>query len=433
MIFNKKRGTVLSKKNSSYSLKKVDLDTFNDFSLTFKAPKYMWDANFIQSKAMAKTSMSRGYNVHPLVLYSEEIPIAGGLFCVMPAMKFFRVARCFHGPLVDISNYELLKSFTEALVEYFKREKVISIQIQPDSLIVDECISNLKMCGYKHEGFYQGYRHGYGRYYFLKDFSDINSEEGLWKSYESKTRNLVKKAMKLGVQCEEIDKKDMDLFYNILESTAERRGFEFQSEDYFQYMIEYFKEQPGSKLMNMPLQDAMVVMAYIEPEKSIKMLESQRESLLEKEYELDKNIALGKNIKKNRNQLNSLKFEIDACEKNIAMIHDISHLGQRIYISGATFVTFNNEMVYLFSGSDAQFFGLSGPQLIQHYAQSKGLKQGIRKYNYFITEGKHSGAKDDGILNFKKGFGGYLVELPGEFHINVNKFLGKVLEMRNGF
>ena len=86
-----------------------------------------------------------------------------------------------------------------------------------------------------------------------------------------------------------------------------------------------------------------------------------------------------------------------------------------------------------FSGSDAQFFGLSGSQLIQHYAQSKGLKQGIRKYNYFITEGKHSGAKDDGILNFKKGFGGYLVELPGEFHINVNKFLGKVLEMRNGF
>lgn len=423
----------MSKKNSGYSIKKVDLDTFNDFALSFEAPKFMWDANFMQSKAMAKTSMSRDYDVHPLVLYKNDIPLAGGLFHIMPAMKIFHVARCFHGPLVDFSNDDVLKHFTDSIIEYFKNQKVISVQIQPDCLIKDEYIENLKQCGYKHEGFYMGYRNGIGRFYFLKDFSDINSEEDLWKSYESKTRNLVKKAMKLGVKCEEIDKKDMDFFYNILESTAERRGFEFQSEDYFRYMIEYFKEQPASKLMNSPLQDAMIVMAYIEPEKSIKMLESQRESLVEKGYDFEKNIALGKNIKKNRNQLNSLKFEIDACEKNIAMIHDISHLGKRIYISGATFVTFNNEMVYLFSGSDAQFFGLSGSQLIQHYAQSKGLKQGITRYNYFITEGKHSGAKDDGILNFKKGFGGYLVELPGEFHINVNKFLGKVLEMRNGF
>ena len=115
------------------------------------------------------------------------------------------------------------------------------------------------------------------------------------------------------------------------------------------------------------------------------------------------------------------------------MIHKISHIGKRIYISGAVFVTFNNEMVYLSSGSDAKYYGLSGSQLIQHYAQTKAMEHGVKRYNYFITEGKHSGAKDDGILNFKKGFGGYLVELPGEFHINVNQFLGKLLEMRNGF
>lgn len=423
----------MSKKNSGYSLKKVELDTFNDFGLRFEAPEYMWDANFIQSKAMAKTSMSRGYDVHPLILYKNDIPLAGGLFYILPAMKIFRVARCFHGPLVDLSNYELLKCFTEAIVEYFKKEKVISIQIQPDSLIVDEYISNLKACGYKHEGFYQGYRHGYVRYYFLKDFSEINSEEDLWKSYEQKTRNLVKKAIKLGVKCEEIDEKDIDIFYNILESTAERRGFEFQGEDYFKNILKCFKEKPESALESNQFQDAMIVVAYIEPEQSIKLLESQREKLLAKEHELERNIALGKKIKKNRNQLNSLKFEIDACEKNIDMIHDLAHLGKRIYISGATFVTFNNEMVYLFSGSDAQFFGLSGSQLIQHYAQSKGLKQGITRYNYFMTEGTHSDANDDGILNFKKGFGGYLVELPGEFHININKFFGKILEMRNGF
>ena len=217
----------MSNTNSKYYLKKVDLDVFNDFALSFRAPQSMWDAIFMQSKALAKTSISRGFDVHPLILYKDDIPVCGGIFYIMPAMKFFHVARCFHGPLIDLSDYELLKSFTEEILGYFKKENVISIQIQPDSLIVDEYISNLKACGYKHEGFYQGYRHGYGRYYFLKDFSEINSEDELWKSYESKTRNLVKKAIKLGVRCEEIDEKDIDLFYNILESTAERRGFEF--------------------------------------------------------------------------------------------------------------------------------------------------------------------------------------------------------------
>ena len=419
--------------NSRYNLEKVDLETFNEFALNFKAPSSMWNADFMQSKAMAKIYEDKHYDVRPLILYDDKTPIAGGLFCVMPAMKFLRVARCFHGALVDISNYELLKSFTDALVRYFKKDRVISIQIQPNSLIVDENLSNLKSCGYKHEGFYKGYRNGIVRFYFLKDFSNINSEDELWKSYESKTRNLVNKAIKLGVKCEEIDKKDIHIFYNILESTGKRRGFEFQGEDYFKNMLKYFKEKSEPALENKQFQDAMIVMAYIEPEQSIKLLEFQREALMEKGYEFEKNIVLGKNIKKNRNQLNSLKFEIDACEKNIAMIHDISHLGKRIYISGAAFVTFNNEMVYLFSGSYAQFFGFSGSQLIQHYAQHKGMEHGIKKYNYFMTDGKHSGAKDDGILNFKKGFGGYLVELPGEFHINVNKFLGKVLEMRNSF
>lgn len=423
----------MSNTNSEYCLRKVDFDTFNDFALSFEAPASMWNANFLQSKAMAQSSSSRGFDVVPLVLYQDDMPCAGGLFYIMPAMRSFRVARCFHGPLVDFSKYDILKAFTDAIVDYFRKEKVISIQIQPDCLITDENLLNLKTCGYKHEGFYLGYRNGAGRFYFLKDFSDINSEEDLWKSYESKTRNLVKKAMKLGVQCEEIDKKDIDVFYNILELTAERRGFDFQGEDYFRYMIEYFKEKPTSKLMNRPIQDAMIVMAYIEPEKSIKMLESQRESLTEKRDEFENNIALSKNIKKQRNRLHSLNFEIDACEKNIAMLHEIDSVGKRIYISGATFVTFNNEMIYLFSGSDAKYYGLSGSQLIQHYAQTKGLEHGIKRYNYFVTEGKHSGAKDDGILNFKRGFGGYLEELPGEFHINVNKFWGKIFEMRNGF
>lgn len=423
-----------SNTNSKYYLKKVDLDTFNDFALSFRAPKSMWNASYMQSKAMGEIALTTGggYNVNPLILYKGDTPCAGGIFYIIPAMKIFRAARCLQGPLIDFSNYKLLKSFTEALVEYFRKERVISIQIQPNTAILDENLSNLKSCGYIHEGFYKGYRNGFGRFYFLKDFAEIDSQEKLWKSYEPKTRNLIKKAIKLGVKCEELDIENIDTFCEILNSTATRRSFHVREPEYFRRLIKSFNEKSNLDGIDVK-QNGMIVMAYIEPKQSIKLLESQREALLAKKSEFKNNIALGKNIKKNQNQLKSLKFEMDACEKNITMINELSHAGERIYISGATFVTFNNEMVYLFSGSDAEYYGLSGAQLVQHYAQTKALKFGVKRYNYLTTEGKHSGANDDGILNFKKGFGGYLVELPGEFHINVNEFLGKILEIRNGF
>lgn len=419
--------------NSVYNLKKVDLDTFNDFALSFQAPKSMWNAIFMQSKAMAKIYEDKKYDVHPLVLYDDKEPIAGGLFCVMPAMKFFRVARCFHGPLVDISNYELLKSFTEALVEYFKREKVISIQIQPDSLIVDENISNLKACGYKHEGFYEGYRNGIGRFHFLKDFSDIDNEEKLWASYQSKTRNHIKNAIKIGVKCKEAKPNEIDIFYKILESTGSRRDFEYQGKEYFDRLIDVFKESPEMRDPGTPIQDAMIVLAYIEPDESIKLLQQEIDVKTSIKTELENSLNSDANVKKINNKIKATESEIEALHKKISMINDLSDGEKRIYISAATFVTFNNEMVYLFSGSYAKYYGLSGSQLMQHYAQTKAMEYGLKKYSYFITDGKHAGGDDDGVLNFKKGFGGYLEELPGEFHININKFWGKILEMRNGF
>lgn len=68
-----------SNTNSKYYLKKVDLDTFNDFALSFRAPKSMWNASYMQSKAMGEIALTtgRGYNVNPLILYKGDTPALG--------------------------------------------------------------------------------------------------------------------------------------------------------------------------------------------------------------------------------------------------------------------------------------------------------------------------------------------------------------------
>ena len=53
----------MSNTNPKYYLKKVDLDIFNDFALNFNAPESMCNANFMQSKAMAKIALSTGGGV----------------------------------------------------------------------------------------------------------------------------------------------------------------------------------------------------------------------------------------------------------------------------------------------------------------------------------------------------------------------------------
>ncbi|MBQ3429962.1 peptidoglycan bridge formation glycyltransferase FemA/FemB family protein [Candidatus Saccharibacteria bacterium] len=96
-------------------------------------------------------------------------------------------------------------------------------------------------------------------------------------------------------------------------------------------------------------------------------------------------------------------------------------------ISAAMFILCNNEIIYLYSGSDYKYNKYCGSYAIQWYMIKFALENNYKIYNFY-------GARPfpgDGVYEFKKGFQAETVEKMGVFGLPLDMF-GKVyLSTRN--
>ena len=88
-------------------------------------------------------------------------------------------------------------------------------------------------------------------------------------------------------------------------------------------------------------------------------------------------------------------------------------------LSAAMFITYGDEVIYLFSGSDAKYMRDYNAQYeIQWYMIKYAAENGFKVYNFYGINGlPDPNSKDYGIYSFKKGFGGHVVELIGVFEL----------------
>lgn len=88
-------------------------------------------------------------------------------------------------------------------------------------------------------------------------------------------------------------------------------------------------------------------------------------------------------------------------------------------LSAAMFMTYGNEIIYLFSGSDEKYMKEYNAQyLIQWHMIKYATEHHFKRYNFYGIQGlPDPNAKDYGVYNFKKGFGGQVIELIGTFDL----------------
>ena len=88
-------------------------------------------------------------------------------------------------------------------------------------------------------------------------------------------------------------------------------------------------------------------------------------------------------------------------------------------LSAAMFMTYGDEIIYLFSGSDEKYMREYNAQYaIQWHMIKYAAEHGYKKYNFYGIQGlPDPNAKDYGIYEFKKGFGGHVVELLGSYEL----------------
>ena len=89
----------------------------------------------------------------------------------------------------------------------------------------------------------------------------------------------------------------------------------------------------------------------------------------------------------------------------------------------AKFILYGDEIVYLFSGSDEKYMrDYNAQYLIQWHMIKYAAEHDFRRYNFYGINGlPDPTSKDYGIYDFKKGFGGQVIELIGTYELPVSQ------------
>lgn len=91
-------------------------------------------------------------------------------------------------------------------------------------------------------------------------------------------------------------------------------------------------------------------------------------------------------------------------------------------LSAAMFMLVGREVVYLYSGSDEKFMKSHNAQYAIQWEMIRfAVRHGFQRYNFYGIAGlPNEMTEEDGVYNFKKGFGGQVIELIGSFELPVN-------------
>ncbi len=371
--------------------------------------------NFLQTPNIAHMRKEAGRNIYYVGVEEDEKLIAASF---ITSKKTHFGQQEFYAPrglLVDYKDKKTLEFFVENLKEYIKAKKGYILRIDPYYIkqqrdingdIVEGGIDNRSAIKNLEDlGFQKSKTPEQVTWSFVLDLD--KSEEELLKNMRSFTRRNINKAIKNKIVVRDAKYDELNLVKELLDSTCERKHFANRDLKYFQDMYKNFKEENLIKFVIAELNtDIMLEELNQEQEETKKIIEKMKQQNSKAEK-----------IKKHQDNLekmNKQTEEIKTLQKEY---------GKIIPASTGVFITYGDDVLYLFGGNRKEFMHFGTPYIIQWEMIKYGLKNNFKRYNFYGISGNFDkNDKDYGIYDFKKGFTGYVEELIGEYFLPINKF-----------
>lgn len=374
--------------------------------------------SFFQTVEVAHLRESYGSKIYYLGVKDGKKILAAAMFSVT---KTFANKYTFYAPrgfLMDYHNKELLSFFTKELKTFCKKRNGLMIKIDPnviyrvrgndgsiieDNFTDDESISNLKQIGYKHFGFNTDIVNTQSRWNFRVE---LNKEyEELKKDFSKSTRKNIDATYKRGIQVRKGTLKDLESMEEILIKTAERKNFNYRSLEYYTRMYNFL----GDKMQ--------IYLAYLNPETYL----SSSLNLLKEEEENNKKILdkmehdnVGSKLINQKNTSDKLlekyRKEVEEAKKFKKEYPKCKDIGVLISLkSGSEYLT-------LYSGYLVEYKRFTPKYAMYNEHILDAYRYQIPYVNFYGITGIFD-PKDEnyGMYEFKRGFGGNVVELIGEF------------------
>lgn len=402
-------------------LVKLTEEEFDEFASNHEC------ATFLQTRSWARLKNSTGWDSELLGFKKNKKIIAAMslLSKVTPiGKKMFYAPRGF---LLDYNDLDLLEEFSIEASEYVKNSNGIFLKIDPyvmhyqrdiNGNIVDDGINNSKVIdklndlGFKEKFSKPGEQSLQSKWMYWIRLKDKTIDD-VMKDMTSKTRQMIRKNEKNGVVVREGNYDDLEQFKHIMDHTSERREFLSRSLKYYQDMYHEFGD--GEKL-KLYFADLHIKDKLDEFKKEVKLLEDDYQKVLVQ-------IENGK-AKMNENKMKLKTDEIERTYKKIDEYNDLFEKHGDVLTLGAIFYFVYGKEVLSFIGGAYEELMEFQPFYTIHYEMIKYAVENKYEYYNFYGISSDLSEKDPmyGVYLFKKGFGGEVVELIGEYDLAISKF-----------
>ena len=355
--------------------------------------------SFYQTPEIAQLREQNGWTAYYFGVKNGKTLKAAAMVVAKPTFLGKSTYYCPGGPLLDYEDSALVNFFFKHLRHYAKSHNGYLLHIEPYyELIQRDRSGEVVKSGFDHTQALRNLRNAgltpcptsdEPKYAFVLELDGRTPDE-LFKQFKQNTRNLIHRAEKKKVTVRELNREELGIFKQITESTSDRRHFQDKPLSYYQQMYDLFHDRGEVKFM----------VAEVELEKGSENTSSRsiRDDGSERSEEP-------------RNDGRDEAFREECVS---------------LPISVAMFMTYGDEVIYLFSGSEEKYMKEYNAQyLIQWHMIKYAAEHKFKRYNFYGLQALPNESKQGyGLYTFKKSFAsddrGHVTELLGAHEAPVN-------------
>ena len=373
--------------------------------------------SFLQSVDFAAFQRARGQQVELFGVRRNGELVAAGKLNYTTTRLGYTVCECAKGPLMDYTDADLVRAVVGLLRQRATERKAAELRISPNLKYIArdadgaehpevednrELVARLSGLGFQHQGLDMNFVNV--NWMFIKSLAGVSDAEELIMGTSYRTRKAIRKAEKNGVFLEQATPETLDDFYGALSKAGEEKGFVYRERAYYEHLLRTTSAE-FTKLMMAKID----IPAY---RKSItERLEAESATAAELRREVEETGS-----KKKANRLKVVQDLVDSYERSLKDIERFPDSVGVATVAAIHFVCYGDEVVCVIGGTVQDYIYFNGATSLYWGMMLHALEKGYPRYNFYGTFGI-SGQDEEGHggYAFKKGFGGEVVQLVGDF------------------
>ncbi|WP_427118065.1 peptidoglycan bridge formation glycyltransferase FemA/FemB family protein [Pseudarthrobacter scleromae] len=373
--------------------------------------------SFLQSLDFARFQRARGQQVELFGVRRDGELVAAGKLNYTTTRLGYTVCECAKGPLMDYTDLELVRAVVGLLRKRAAERKAAELRISPNLRYIARdadgaehpdvednrpLVEQLGGLGFQHQGLDMNFVNV--NWMFIKSLEGIQDAEELIMGTSYRTRKAIRKAEKNGVFLEQATLETLDEFYGALSRAGDEKGFVYRERAYYEQLLRTTSAE-FTKLM----------MAKIDIPAYRKSITERLAAESETAAELRRDVG-ETGSKKKANRLKVVQDLVDSYERSLKDIERFPDSVGVATVAAIHFVCYGDEVVCVIGGTVQDYIYFNGATSLYWGMMLHALEKGYPRYNFYGTFGI-SGQDEEGHggYEFKKGFGGEVVQLVGDF------------------